>query len=258
MYLNRYMAQTNRMFKMLTATIWWHPLPWPCSSASLKKKKTSLGGLQWLSAQGCHLVVKSNPCLCLLVVSSLVYEMTDDLHETRSQTAEVCVPPAHPFHSEDVYIVLAGDVEISMLKPDEYIQHSNVFQCMMFGSKQWVLHTPKEDQWFPSFLACKPLSTKKCLHVAPHKRFFFLMSSASRPHHSCHHHRATRFPSRILPFENRLLRRQGLPGLLLWWHPRFWRLSHSTAADWRRIPSLCHTVYPETVACCLLWVSECL
>lgn len=83
-------------------------------------------------------MVKSNTslgadgdCLCLLVVSCSVYEMTDDLHETRSQAAEVipsvCLPHA-PFHSEDVYVMLAGDVEISMLKSDEYIRLCTVFR----------------------------------------------------------------------------------------------------------------------------------
>lgn len=76
------------------------------------------------------------------------------------------------------------------------------------------------------------------------------MFLASRPHYSCHHHRDTRFSSGILPFENRLLCCKGLPGLLLWWHPRLWRLN--------QIPSN-HPLFFLIVylgACCFL--TECM
>lgn len=117
---------------------------------------------------------------------------------------------------------------------------------------EWTVGPPH------AFRLVKTINTKKCRHVTPNTFLLYpSLFSASRPHHSCHHHWAARFPSWILPFENRLLCRQGLPGLLLRRHPRFWRLSQMTVADWRRIPSFCQTVYSETVACCLPWVSEC-
>uniref|UniRef100_A0A3B5QGP1 Transmembrane protein 230-like n=1 Tax=Xiphophorus maculatus TaxID=8083 RepID=A0A3B5QGP1_XIPMA len=37
----------------------------------------------------------------------------------------------------------------------------------------------------------------------------------SRPHHPCHRHRPPGLPARLLPPQDRLLRRQGLPRLLL-------------------------------------------
>lgn len=82
--------------------------------------------------------------LWLLVLSCPACETTDDLHETRSQTDEVitvCVPPA--FIRSMFNVVLAGNVEINMLKPHEYIKdsvmllpaiHYQVFQHMMFVS----------------------------------------------------------------------------------------------------------------------------
>lgn len=63
---------------------------------------------------------------------------------------------------------------------------------------------------------------RKCHLVSSDGRF--LLFTAPGPHHSRHHNRAAGFPAWLLPFENRLLCRQGLPGLLLWRHPRFWWL----------------------------------
>lgn len=60
--------------------------------------------------------------------------------------------------------------------------------------------------------------------VTPHHLFFSLLSAAFRAHHSRHRHRGARFPAWVLPFAHRLLCCQGLPGLLLRWHPGFWRL----------------------------------
>lgn len=74
---------------------------------------------------------------------------------------------------------------------------------------------------------------------------------ASRTHHPRHHHRPARFPSRVLPFEDCLLRSQRLPGLLLRRHPGFWWLSWIKAAACRSIFSL-PTCYVFSDCYCLL------
>ena len=61
----------------------------------------------WWGNKTLHLAMIRIACLCLVVVQC---EVTNDLHDTRSQTDEVItsVPPAHPFLPEPVYMALAG------------------------------------------------------------------------------------------------------------------------------------------------------
>ncbi|XP_061603632.1 uncharacterized protein LOC133465158 isoform X1 [Phyllopteryx taeniolatus] len=51
--------------------------------------------------------------------------------------------------------------------------------------------------------------------MKPALNFLAIVPKAPRSHHPCHHYWASCFPSWILPFENRLLRRQGIPRLFL-------------------------------------------
>lgn len=75
---------------------------------------------------------------------------------------------------------------------------------------------------------------------------FPLFSLVSGSHNSSSHHRDPYIPAWLLSFENRLLRLQGLPWLLIRRHSRLWRLTRdgqpsdrSSAVSGRLLFSLC-------------------
>lgn len=70
------------------------------------------------------------------------------------------------------------------------------------------------------------LQVLQCHHVKRINVFFLL---AHRPDRACPHHRDPCLPAWILPPTDSLLCIKGLPGVLLWWHPRLWWLTIAKA-----------------------------